>query len=169
MKKKNLYANVSHDYVEMIADLEPKTFRDKDGMAKVDLVLFSLGFCFNKKTNQAKYELLQRVLPSKDTTNTVLIRNPKKPYKLREMVVYSGKIRREYPYKYIYKVCSNEYHGSNGSNVMVGRFEHGGDIIDILDVGEKKAYDDGYKSQSAFETVSSQMRVMQVEKEREDY
>ena len=168
-KKKNFYANVSHDYVEYIADKAPETLRDSNGKVKLDATLVALGFPYDQKTLQAKYTLLTKEITRKDKglefAEQVYVRNPNKPHELREMVVYSARLRDEYPYKHIYKKGSDVNGGSEGSQVMVGEFCHGGELVNILDIGDEEHYNGGWKAASRFNNIGHQMRVMSVEKD----
>lgn len=125
-------ASVSHDFLEKIADMEYTTddgvkisLREEDGYPKVDLLLIILGFNYNE-FGDAEYDMLSPNLPLHPSDkDTVLVRNTKGfPYEVKEMIVYNGYIRNNYPYKHIY----------SSGEILVGDFIYGSETKNILDI-----------------------------------
>ncbi|WNO47349.1 hypothetical protein [Vibrio phage vB_VibM_10AMN] len=163
-----LHGSVSEDFIEKVADMEFRDdmgeiipLRDGDGNVKIDLVLYILGFYWyygetkkefdekaaDKKTRRSRQtkELQEVARPegavydmlTKDTryhrnykSETVFVRNSKRPYEVKEMKVYTGYIRPNYPYKDLY----------SSGEILVGDFIHGGELKNILDVGDEHSY-----------------------------
>ena len=141
IKAKKVYGNVSEDFLEMVADYTltlPNgrviTFRNKDGSIKVDELLYTLGFKWDTRHNCARYEILSKLQRAKKekVTKGVLVRNHKRPYEVRNMTVYAGEIRKNYPYMDLYK---------DDTTVLMGNFTKGGKVKNILSVGTKQAYE----------------------------
>lgn len=134
-----LHGNVSEDFIEMIADMQYKgeqgniPLRKKDGSVDIDLCLYILGFGWDYENDVAKYELLSEDVKyhRRYDSDSVYVRNAKRPYEVRKMKVYSGYIRPNYPYKSLYK----------DGDILTGDFVFGGELKNILDIGDLKEYE----------------------------
>ncbi|AGH31958.1 hypothetical protein VPIG_00101 [Vibrio phage PWH3a-P1] len=147
-----LHGSVSEDFIEKVADMEFRDdmgeiipLRDEKGDAKLDLILYILGFYWYHGPTQSDIEEGVPVRNegavydqlTKDTryhrnykSETVYVRNVNKPYEVKNMKVYTGYIRPNYPYKNLY--ASGE--------ILVGDFIKGGDTMNILDIGDESSY-----------------------------
>lgn len=128
--------------------------RKKCGQPDTDLLLYILGFHWNNKRNRANYEMLTEDVKyhRRYDSKGVYVRNNSgttrietgydvwerpidvevvgKSYEVRQMKVYTGYIRKNYPYKDLYK----------DGEIKVGNFTHGGELKNILEIGKKTIY-----------------------------
>lgn len=147
-----LHGSVSEDFIETVSDMEikddegnPIALRDEKGNPKLDLILYILGFHWYHGQSQSEVDEGDKVKPegavysqlTQDVryhrnykSETVFVRNSKRPYEVKEMKVYTGYIRERYPYKNLY--ASGE--------ILVGDFIKGGELKNILDVGDEQEY-----------------------------
>lgn len=147
-----LHGSVSEDFIEKVADMEYRddegqviNLRDEEGNPKLNLILYILGFYWYHGQSQAEAEagekereegaVFERL--TQDTryhrnykSETVYVRNVHKPYEVKNMKVYTGYIRPNYPYKRLYA----------SGQILVGDFIHGGAIKNILDIGDEDSY-----------------------------
>jgi len=147
-----LHGSVSEDFVEKVADMEYRddegqiiSLRDENGNPKLDLILYILGFPWYHGQSQAEAEAGEKEraegavydMLTQDTryhrnykSETVYVRNVKRPYEVKNMRVYTSYIRPNYPYKDLYE----------SGQILVGDFIKGGELKNILDVGDEDSY-----------------------------
>ena len=138
--KNKMYGNVSYDFLEMVADYTMKgadgkliTFRNSNGTIKIDELLYTLGFRWDYRNNCASYSILSKAQRFKDEDDGlgVYVRNIEgKPYEVKNMIVYAGEIRENYPYKALYE----------GKEILIGKFDSVGETKNILEIGDKDEY-----------------------------
>ncbi|MCP3685026.1 MAG: hypothetical protein GY861_20385 [bacterium] len=159
--QRKTHGNISHDFLEWLADnftvpiaydkqgkslpkpYEQRSLRLPNDEVNVDLALVCMGFCVNERTGQADYTLLSNVqrrdLTPADSvssdkdwlTRGVYVRDNRRPYLVREQLVYSGKIRPTSYAKNLYEKYE----------VLTGEFTTGiSDIKNILDIGTMQWY-----------------------------
>lgn len=144
----NFTVPLSHnkDGVENPKPYPQKSLRKNDGEVDVDLALYCMGFQYDWKRKQTKYTILSsnqrkgvvrkvESLENKEKeslTTGVYVRDNNNPYRVREQIVYSGKIRPE-------SYARNLY---DKFEVLTGDFVHGvGDIRDITSIGTIQWYE----------------------------
>ena len=148
-----LHGSVSEDFIEKVADMEYRddegqviSLRDENGNPKLDLILYILGFYWCYGQSKSEFDEMGEVEKpegavydrlTQDTryhrnykSETVNVRNKHRPYEIKNMRVYTRYIRPNYPYKDLY--ASGE--------ILVGDFIHGGELKNILDVGDEHSY-----------------------------
>ena len=148
-----LHGNVGHDLIETLAHCvtykgQEIKLRKDDGQPDVDLILFILGFPWDKENSCAKYEYLTEDVKyhRRYDSEGVHVRNSKLPYEVRQMRVYTSYIRQDYPYKEIYR----------SGEILTGDFTYGGELLNILDIGTADDYNKSHYNSVEYRTMREQ-------------
>ena len=130
--KKPLEGYVSEDFINLAATMSYNgiPLGSKSGKPDLDLILYALGFHYNYEKDKAEYIMITEDVTYnrvRDSTG-VYIRDINNPTLVKYSKVFSGEIRKNYPFAAIYEndqVLTPSFKGNSTHKIdEIGESEH---------------------------------------------